>query len=346
MKGIKEMKKILLSLPFVFALLLTGCVIDDSNTVDSEILTLQDEVSSLLEQISTMQNQIDLLITGEETNQETIDELLLDIAALETELAAMEDASQYVAPVFSNIPGNQIIDYQTDLDLSSLGITALDNIDGDITTSITVDIDDTTTLTMGNHPVTYSVTDSDGNTSTYTINLEVGVFDSTFTYVIIDEGTNVKITGYSRFNSGFLTIPASLGGLPVTEIGGDAFRSKGLIEVTLPDTLVTIGTSAFYDNEILVIDIPSSVLSIGDFAFGRNSLTSILVRSECEHVGESAFRDNNIDSVTIGAIITDIGNDAFTGNAITWVWIFGDETRFDSRWTEIGLPIELLGVQD
>ena len=63
------------------------------------------------------------------------------------------------------------------------------------------------------------------------------------------------------------------------------------------------------------------------------------------HVGESAFRDNNLLSVGIGAYITDIGNDAFSGNNIIDVYIFGNSSRFDSRWEDIGLPIELLGVQ-
>ena len=261
-------------------------------------------------------------------------------------LGLIEDFNLYVSPVFSNIPGNQVIEYQTDLDLLSLGITALDNIDGDVTSSITVDVDDTTILTMGNHPVTYSVTDSNGNITTTTLNLEVDVFESEFTFVLINDRSEIKITGFSGYNSAFLIIPNNIGGLPVTEIGGDAFRSKGLIEVTLPETLVTIGNSAFFDNSILEILLPASVISVGNFAFASNSLNNnILLRNECMHVGESAFRDNNLLSVGIGAYITDIGNDAFSGNNIIDVYIFGNSSRFDSRWEEIGLPIELLGVQ-
>jgi len=369
------MKKLLFAVVISLIFALSGCNSDDLNSLETkistleddisalqlllsededyddtltraEILTLQGEIVSLLDEATALQTQIDLLVTDDENKQTTIDSLLLDITALEDELGLIEDFNLYVSPVFSNIPGNQVIEYQTDLDLLSLGITALDNIDGDVTSSITVDVDDTTILTMGNHPVTYSVTDSNGNITTTTLNLEVDVFESEFTFVLINDRSEIKITGFSGYNSAFLIIPNNIGGLPVTEIGDDSFRSKGLIEVTLPETLVTIGNSAFFDNSILEILLPASVISVGNFAFASNSLNNnILLRNECMHVGESAFRDNNLLSVGIGAYITDIGNDAFSGNNIIDVYIFGNSSRFDSRWEDIGLPIELLGVQ-
>ncbi len=58
-----------------------------------------------------------------------------------------------------SIPEGTVVDLQA-------GITATDNEDSDITTSIVYPTIDTTTLSVGTHTVSYSVTDSDGNVTT------------------------------------------------------------------------------------------------------------------------------------------------------------------------------------
>jgi hypothetical protein len=78
-----------------------------------------------------------------------------------------------LVPEFANIPLNQTITEGDSLDLLTLGLTASDDVDGDITTSITVDITDTSVLSVGTHTATYSVTDSAGNTVTITIDILV-----------------------------------------------------------------------------------------------------------------------------------------------------------------------------
>ena len=87
-----------------------------------------------------------------------------------TESILEEDA---VAPVFGNIPEDVSIELETDLDLLDLGLTASDDVDGDLTSSITVDILDTALLTVGEYVVTYSVSDSAGNITEQTINISV-----------------------------------------------------------------------------------------------------------------------------------------------------------------------------
>lgn len=76
-------------------------------------------------------------------------------------------------PEFGNLPEDQIINEGEELDLLDLGLTAEDNLDGDITDQITVDITDTSVLLAGEHEVTYTITDFFGNTSTTQITLTV-----------------------------------------------------------------------------------------------------------------------------------------------------------------------------
>ena len=80
--------------------------------------------------------------------------------------------------------------------------------------------------------------------------------------------------------SGVLTIPATLGGCPVTAIGYWAFYDcDGLTGVEFPSTLTAIGNRAFMGcNSLASIDLPASVTSIGSEAFREcNVATSVSV---------------------------------------------------------------------
>src|SRR5689334_2936271 len=63
-----------------------------------------------------------------------------------------------------------------------------------------------------------------------------------FDYTITNN--SVKIT---NFYGGFenVTIPENILGLPVTIIGARAFYNKPVVNVTIPDTVITIETNAF-----------------------------------------------------------------------------------------------------
>ena len=78
---------------------------------------------------------------------------------------------------------------------------------------------------------------------------------------------------------------------PITKIGYQAFYSKGLTGISIPNSITSIGTEAFYHCSSLVdIMIPNSVTSIGEDAFNDcTSLTSIIIPSCVTEIGCSAF---------------------------------------------------------
>ena len=99
-----------------------------------------------------------------------------------------------------------------------------------------------------------------------------------FNFTTNSDGTSVTITSYTG-GGGALTIPGTLGGLPVTGIGTNAFAGDAMTAVTMPDSLVSIGDGAFgYCFTLTNVSIPGSVTSIGSNSFGACiKLTAISV---------------------------------------------------------------------
>lgn len=88
-----------------------------------------------------------------------------------------------------------------------------------------------------------------------------------YTYTITDG--KAEITECDFDISGYITIPDTLGGYPVTSIGDKAFYcSYDLEGVTIPDSVTNIGDEAFYlCYNIKNITIPCNVTNIGDNVF-------------------------------------------------------------------------------
>lgn len=86
-----------------------------------------------------------------------------------------------------------------------------------------------------------------------------------FIYEVGDD--SVTITGY-RGEEETIVIPDTIEGKKVTAIADSAFEHRGIKNVTLPETLVTIGYAAFCDTLVTEVTIPKSVKNIKDYAFG------------------------------------------------------------------------------
>ena len=136
--------------------------------------------------------------------------------------------------------------------------------------------------------------------------------DGNWTYYVSgDKATVTKYTG----SGGNVTIPSTLGGKPVTEIGKSAFSGcTGLTAVTIPASVTSIGNSAFSGcTGLTSVTIPRSVTSIGNGAFTRcTGLTYLTIPEGVTCIDNAAFYDcTNLTNVTIPKSVTKIGSWAF-----------------------------------
>lgn len=86
-------------------------------------------------------------------------------------------------------------------------------------------------------------------------------------------------------------IPASIGGVPVTAIGEDAFNtSRYMYYVTVPEGVTEIGDRAFESSwHLSWADLPSTLKTIGDDAFNSYHGSSIDLPHGLESIGTEAF---------------------------------------------------------
>ena len=178
------------------------------------------------------------------------------------------------------------------------------------------------------------------------------------------------VTGVSSSISGDITIPSTLGGYPVTNIGDYAFECcDDLTSVTIPDSVTSIGEGAFFGCSSLTainVDsgnqnyssddgvffnknkteliccpggksgeyvIPNSVTSIGKGAFCEcRRLTSVIIPDSVLNIGDGAFLECiSLTSVTMPDSVTSIGGWAFSGcSSLTSVIIPNSVTSIGS----------------
>lgn len=111
--------------------------------------------------------------------------------------------------------------------------------------------------------------------------------------------------------SGDITIPSTLGGYPVSEIGDRAFINReDITSVIIPDTVKTIGDRAFFGCiNMTSITIPDSVTHIKAWAFyDCRSITSLTIPDSVKTISDSAFAGIGITSLTIPDSVTTIGS--------------------------------------
>lgn len=175
-------------------------------------------------------------------------------------------------------------------------------------------------------------TDTNGNVFSYTIS-----------------NSMVYIKGYTGTND--VVIPAEINGYPVTNIAKEAFKSKSITSITIPNTIEYIGEDAFlycsalehiyiddisawckinfYDeasqpmlyaekmflngNILTDLTVPSSVTSIGKYAFAHcSSLINVTLSNSITQIGAHAFdRCTNLQNINIPDTVSYIGNCAF-----------------------------------
>lgn len=120
-------------------------------------------------------------------------------------------------------------------------------------------------------------------------------------YDVTDDDDAILL-GYEGEVNGALTIPDSLDGHAVVEIGTEAFYLRdGITAVTIPYGVVTIGDRAFREcGDLTAVTISDSVEHIGDGAFARcYNLSGIEIPKGVVTMGMNPFYGCNISSYEV-----------------------------------------------
>jgi len=192
-------------------------------------------------------------------------------------------------------------------------------------------------------------------TSLVQVQLAHAEVEGDFSYTVA--GGKSTVTDYTGGQLG-VSIPATLGGFPVTEIGRGAFdtyltgrpritsvtipdsvatlqtyafRETNLSSVDLPESLTTIGSSAFEGNSLTSIVMPDNMIMIGNYSFYRNKLTSLKLNEGLKNINGGAFDTNLIAKLVLPASLTKVDSQAFYFNQITSVTVLGATTTFGNN---------------
>jgi hypothetical protein len=157
----------------------------------------------------------------------------------------------------------------------------------------------------------------------------------------------ITITGY-RGTAMDVTIPATIEGVSVTEIGAGAFSGKGITSVNIPNGIETIGEKAFFKTNMTSVTIPNSVTEIGKNAFDGGSkigrfvsekngartrnrfinervifgkIDKLVISNKLATIPDGAFANNQIVSIEIPLSVTSIEDNAFASNQLSSVVI-------------------------
>ena len=135
------------------------------------------------------------------------------------------------------------------------------------------------------------------------------------TFTLNNDGESYSIIDCDEFAEGELIIPKIYNGLPVTNIGEEAFSHCGrLTSVTIPDSVTSISRGAFFSClSLLSVSLPKGIKKIDFDTFsGCINLTSVTIPDSVLSICSGAFSDcKNLIDITIPDSVTSIGAEAF-----------------------------------
>ncbi|MCL2763035.1 MAG: leucine-rich repeat domain-containing protein [Treponema sp.] len=127
-------------------------------------------------------------------------------------------------------------------------------------------------------------------------------------------GRTIVITNY-RGTSTSISIPDTLGSIPVLRIENGAFRRKNLTSITGFPPLM--GEYSFADNRLTDVTIPGSIRTVSAGAFSNNRITRLTIEEGVYFIGESAFRGNGLHEIVLPDSVIGVADNAFAGNPLT-----------------------------
>ena len=160
--------------------------------------------------------------------------------------------------------------------------------------------------------------------------------DGYYTYYV--SNGEATITDCNESISGDITIPSTLGGYPVTNIGMGAFdQCRRLTTITIPDSVTSICENAFrWCSSLEEITIPNSVISIDKSVFVYcSALTNISIPDGIININDFLFcACYSLKKVILPASVKYIGVSAFSGCvSLEYIYYEGD----NSSWKEISI---------
>ena len=157
-------------------------------------------------------------------------------------------------------------------------------------------------------------------------------------FELSNDGASYVVSDCDGEASGEITVPAEYNGLPVSEIGANAFfYCRYVTEITLPETVTSIGSYAFAHCELLqAVNGIERVTTLGEAAFYEcaslseaviptaidilpkmvfaycDKLTNVNIPANIKNIDQSAFSYClEIENITIPDSVTEIGAAAF-----------------------------------
>ncbi len=115
-------------------------------------------------------------------------------------------------------------------------------------------------------------------------------FEESFIYQL--EGDSIVIVYYIGTDQ-YVEIPEEVNGAYVTEIDDFAFSGTDVISVAIPEGVTCIGYSAFLEcTELVEVTLPESLITIEGWAFAKTALEELTLPYGIERVEEFAFQDS------------------------------------------------------
>jgi hypothetical protein len=135
--------------------------------------------------------------------------------------------------------------------------------------------------------------------------------EADFTVTLTEDGEGVVITKYIG-KVAAVRIPATIQGMPVREIGDEAFRDNYTItSVVIPEGVTRIGQRVFFNNVLLskltTVTLPKTLTAIGDWAFAHTAITAVTLPGSLIEMGQDIFcYCSKLKMVTLSEGITEI----------------------------------------
>ena len=136
--------------------------------------------------------------------------------------------------------------------------------------------------------------------------------DSDFEYKKTDDGTGIIITKFVGEIDNFM-IQEEIDGLPIVEIGDDAFEASDVTDVAIPSTVKKIDKDGFYNcTKLENVCFSEGLEEIGQDAFGQTALTEIDLPESLTTLGGGCFANTKLKKVYIPKNTENIYTTSFT----------------------------------